>query len=216
MLTVFEELLLLSLHESKCTFIKSAIEPMKVGLVGAILAELALLNNIKATDNHRLQLNDPAITEDKLLKEVLGTLKGAEKARKFGYWLDNLNLKPDKTRTLVTERLILKGILIQEEDHLQWVIPSPLQAKVKATTKYWVVRRLQGIVLALRDVELRDIALLSLLKACGLLELVFLNDEIKLADRYIYELVVSKAMNDPVIQTIQEIESAMANIIEED
>jgi hypothetical protein len=51
---------------------------------------------------------------------------------------------------------------------------------------------------------------------CGLLDLLFLRDELKLADRQINELVYKQALNNPVIQTIQEIESAIAELVEED
>jgi len=214
--TVFEEFPLLSIHEDKGSFIRSAMDQVKLGLGGAILAELALLGKIKANDKHRLELGDDSPVEDDLLGETLEILKGSEKARKFNYWINHLNQKFQNLPQEIVARLINKEVVMQEEEHLLWVIPSPLKAESNASTKYWLIRRLRGIVLAQEEAQPRDIALLSLIKACGLLDLVFLRDERKLAARAINELVVSRAMNDPIIQTIQEIEIALSAIAEED
>ena len=58
MFTIYEELVLLSLHEAKRTYLDSAIDKVKNGLAGALLAELFLLEKIKSTQNHRLELAD--------------------------------------------------------------------------------------------------------------------------------------------------------------
>ena len=79
-----------------------------------------------------------------------------------------------------------------------------------------MVTRLRGIVLAQENTQPRDIALLSMVRASGLLDLIFLRDELKLADRQINELVFKQALSNSVIQTIQEIECAIADLVEED
>jgi Golgi phosphoprotein 3 len=216
MLTLFEELLMLSIHEAKGTFIGSTVDRLKPGLVGAILAELALSGKIQTTSNHRLQLCDDSQTQLELFNEALSALKESEKERKFGYWINTLSQSKEKFRKQVVEGLIQKGIVTQEDDRLLWVIPSPLQTEVKASAKYQVIQRLRGCVLASENIQPRDIILLSLVRACGLLDLVFLRDERKLAGRAINELFYSQAIKDPVFQTIQEIEAALADLVEED
>lgn len=216
MLTLFEELLLLSIHETKGTYIRLSADRLKPGLVGAVIAELALQEKIHTSDNHRLKLMNDGQTNDAILDEMLGFLKGSEKERKFGYWINTLIQKTEKIVRRISENLVQKGIVTQDDDRLAWVIPSPLQTETKASTKYALIKRLRGIVLAQEEVELRDIVLLSLVRACGLLDLVFLRDERKFASQFIYELEINKALNYPVIQTIQEIEAAIAAIVEED
>ena len=71
-------------------------------------------------------------------------------------------------------------------------------------------------MLAQENAQPRDIALLSMVRAGGFLDLIFLRDELKLADRQINELVFKQALSNPVIQTIQEIECAIAELVEED
>ena len=216
MFTLYEELLLVSIHEDKGIFIGSSMDGMKPGLAGAILAELVLTGKIRTTNNRRLQLIDASQTNDLILDETLIALREMDKERKFGYWLNTLNQKPEKLRKQIIASLIQKGIMTQEDGRLIWVIPSPLNAEIKASTKYWVINRLRSNVLAQEDIQLRDIALLGLVSACGLLELVFLRDERKLARQYINELVVGQAMKEPVIEAIQEIVTAIAAEVEED
>jgi golgi phosphoprotein 3 len=218
MFTLYEELLLLSIHEEKGTFIGSTLDQMKPGLAGAVLAELALMGKIQASNNHRLQLIADGQTDIGLLDEVLHVLKEAEKERKFSYWIDTFSKRSRKLRKQITESLIKKNVITQEDDRLLWVNPSPVQTGVKASTKYWMKKRLRSIVLAAEEtpVEPRDMVLLSLLRACDLLDLVFLRDECKLANRYINQLIFSHGLNDPVIQTVQEIEAVVADLVEED
>jgi Golgi phosphoprotein 3 len=216
MFTLYEELFMLSIHAEKGTFIGSSIEQMKPGLAGAILAELAMLGKIQTSNNHRLKLVDDSPTSVEVLDEALTVLKESEKERKFGYWINPLSQRKDEFRKLIVESLIQKGIVTQEDDRLVWVIPSPLHAEINASTKYWVNEQLRRVVLTSEEIQPRDIVLLSLLRACGLLELVFLRDERRLASRKINQLFYNQALTDPILQTIQEIESAIVELVEED
>jgi hypothetical protein len=216
MLTLYEELQLLAIHEDKGIIVRSAVEPLKPGLAGAMLAELAFANKICTAPNHRLKLEDSTPTNDPILDDLITTLKDSEKDRKFGYWINSLNPKPEKLQKVITASLIQKEIMIQEDDRLVWVIPSPLHPEVKASTKYSVIKLLRSIVLAQEDAHPREIAFLSLVCACGLLDLIFLRDERKAANLRINELVVFHAMQNPALETIQEISSAIASVVEED
>ena len=216
MLTLYEELQILSIHEEKGIFIGSVLERLKPGSVGAMLAELALTGKICLSSNRRLQLVDDSPTNDPLLDGILVALKESEKERKIGYWINTLSQKPEKLRKKITANLVQKGLLTQEDDNLVWVVPSPLHPEIKASTKYSMIKHLRGIVLAKEEAHPREIAFLSLVNACGLMDLVFLRDERKVADQYINELVVYEAMKDPNLETIQEIGSAIASVVEED
>jgi len=216
MLNLYEELHLLSIHEDKGIFIGAVADRMHPGLVGGILAELALAGKICTTNNRRLTLSDANLSNDPMLDSTLTALSKSEKERKFGFWLHTLYPKSEKLRKKITGSLVHKGIILQEEDHLVWVIPSPLFPQIKASTKYWVIQRLRSVVLAQESAQPHDIALLSLLRACGLLDLVFLRDERKAASQAINELVVGGALQDPLLETVQEIVSAIEAVAEED
>ncbi|MFZ2097311.1 MAG: GPP34 family phosphoprotein [Anaerolineales bacterium] len=214
MLTLYEELHLLSIHEDKGIFIGTVVDRLRPGLVGSILAELALAGKISTTNNRRLQLADASSSKDPILDSTLTALKKSEKERKFGYWLHTLSPKPEKLHKKITASLVGKGIVTQEEDHLAWVIPSPLYPEIKASTKYCLIQHLRAVVLARESAQLHDIALLSLLSGCDLIDLAFLRDERKAVSRTINELVVGGALQDPLLETVQEIVSAIEAVVE--
>ena len=216
MLTLYEELQLLAIHDEKGIIIRSAVEALKPGLAGAMLADLAFANKICTVQNHRLKLEDDTPTNDPILDDAITTLKGSEKERKFGYWINNLNPKPEKLQKLITANLVAKEILTQEDDRLLWVVPSHFHPEEKASAKYSIIKLLRGIVLAQEEAHPREIAFLSLMCACGLLDLIFLRDERRSANQKINELVVFHAMQDHSLETIQEISSAIASVVEED
>lgn len=216
MLTLFEALFLLAIHEDKGIIISSIADNLPVSLGGAILAELALTRKIGLKDNQRLELLDASPIDDDILTEALEKFATAEKERKIGYWIDIFSQKPEKLRKRLAKRLAQKELVAQEDDRLTWVIPASTSSGQNASAKYMMKDRMRTLVLTAAQAEQREIALLSLIKASGLLDLIFVKDERKLADRRIHELVVGEALKDPAIQTIETIAAAIESIVEED
>ncbi len=216
MLNLTEELFVLSIHEDKGTVIASAAHNLQFGLGGAILAELALLGKVGVRENHRLTVLEPAATGDVILDNALQIIQASEKERKVGYWIDELSQKPEKFRKRLTEQLQAKGVIAQDEERIAWVIPFSPHPELNASAKYWIKNRLRSIILAGAEASLSEITLLSLVMACGFIDLVFVRDERKIAIRRIHEMVVAEALKNPVAQTIEEIEAAIAAVVEED
>jgi hypothetical protein len=216
MLTIYEELFALSIHEDKGVVISSAARSLHPALAAGILTELAILEKLVVTENHRLRLVDATPTGDEILDESLEMIQASEKERKLAYWIEGLLPKAEKFHRRLAERLIQAGIIQQEEDHLTWVVPAPEHPDIEASAKYWIKRRLRTIVLACEEARLRDIALLTLLKAGGMGFLVFLRDERKVAYRRSHELMVGQALVNPAAQAIEEIAAALESVVEED
>jgi hypothetical protein len=216
MFALFEEIFLLCIHEDKGTVMASKEDDLGFVLGGALLAELALVRKIGLKDNQRLEVLDPTPPEDDILSEVFETIKAAEKERKISYWVDVLSQKPEKLRKRVAKRLAHSGVVSQEDDRFQWVIPTPTSPDTNASAKYLMKNRIRDLVLASSQAEEREIALLSLVKASGLIDFIFVKDERKLADRRIHELVVGEALKNPAIQAIEAIAVAIESVVEED
>ena len=79
MLTLYEELQLLAIHQDKGIFISTAVDRLKPGLVGSILAELAITGKICSSNNHRLQVADMTPTNDPILDSALTALQSSDK-----------------------------------------------------------------------------------------------------------------------------------------
>ena len=216
MLTLPEELLLLTIHQEKGTYIGAAADKLKVGLAGALLVQLALHGKIQVDQNHRVNVANAEPTGDTLADEALAAMKESEKARKVGYWINAFTPKAEATRKRIIDRLVEKGIITIDEDHLNWVVPSPYHPEGNASTKYWLKRRLREVVLAEVEAGSAEVAFLSLVRAVDLLDLIFVKDERRLASNRINELLVRLAMTNPLCQSIQEIESTIQVVVEED
>ena len=182
---------------------------------GSSLAELALRGKLTASESHRIELKDTSQTGDEILDEALEQMQLSDQPRKVTYWIKQFSDEPKKIRQRLVERLEANGVVKQEEKRLTWVIPYADSPEQNASAKFALKARIRKSVLADEDLENHDLALLSLVKASNLLNLVFTKDERKMARRRIYELLVSKTLKVPEIQTIQEIEAAVESQVED-
>lgn len=210
MLTLSEELFLLAIHEENGSLVASTFRRLPYALSGALLVELALAGKIRVEENHRVSVVSTDPGGDDLLEDYLAKIQAAEHPRKLTYWIHTLIRKPKKLRASLAKHLAKQGLLSLEEDRLSLVAPTVEHPDQPASAKYWLKSRLRETVLACSDTDLHDLALLSLLRASGLLNLVFTRDELKTARRRIYEFRVGKALSDPNAQVIEEVEEAVA------
>jgi len=209
MLTLFEELFLLSIDDENGSPLPSVTENLGYGLSGLIIAELVVRGKTSVGESHRLELVDTAQIGDEILDEALKQIQSTDQARKVTYWIKHFSDEPKKIRKHLVERLEANGVVNQEENRLLWVIPYADSQEINASAKFVIKSRIRQSVLAGEDVDLHDLVLLSLVKACNMLNLVFTKDERKMARRRIYELMVGKSLKDPLVQSIQEIEAAV-------
>jgi hypothetical protein len=182
---------------------------------GTLIAELALRGKAGVNENHRLEVRDPVKTGDEILDEALEQILSSNQPRKVTYWIKQFSDEPKKLRNRLIDRLETNGVLKRDENRLTWVIPYAESSEIKASAKFTLKDRIRRTVLTDEDVEARDLTLLGLVKACNLMNLVFTKDERKLARQRIYELTVSKTLNDPVFESIQEIEAAVESQAED-
>jgi hypothetical protein len=216
MLALFEEMFLLCIHEDKGTILASKEDDLGFALGGALLAELALIGKTGLKDNQRLEVLNPTPPEDDILAEAMETIRSEEKEHKISYWINEFSQKPEKLSKRLAKRLAQAGVVNHEDDHFQWLIPTPGSPDQNASAKFLLKNRIRDIVLASAQAEMREIALLSLVRASGLIDFIFVKDERKLADRRIHELVVAEALKNPAMQTIEAIAVGIESVVEED
>jgi golgi phosphoprotein 3 len=205
MLKLYEEMFLLSINDAKGQLVGAAASYMNYDLASAILAELALLGNVQA-DRKRLAVADATSTGDELLDETLATIATSPKPRKPAHWIGAL--ASGKLQKRVVQGLVAKNVLRIEEKRFLWVIPYEAYPQQDASAKYWLKARLRGAALGGEQPESRTVALLSLLKACRLLDLVFTKDEGKAAGQTIDALVGGDLFGDALAETLAELDGA--------
>ena len=209
MITIFEELFLLSIDDEDGSSQPSLTDNLGYGMSGALIAELALRGKAGVGENHRLDVKDRVETGDEILDEALGQIQSSSQPRKVTYWIKHFSDEPKKLRNRLVARLESNGVLKQDENRLTWVIPYADIPEINASAKYALKERIRKSVLTGQEVEVYDLALLGLIKACNLMNLVFTKDERKMARQRIYELTIGKSLDDPLFQSIQEIEAAV-------
>jgi len=206
-LSIPDNLFILSIDDDRNAISASVKSILCFGLAGALLAELALANKIQL-EGGRLALVDATPTGDALLDGILAMITAEKKPHKLSRWVDILGRK--HTVKQVAESLAGRNVIRIEKKHILWIIPYEVYPQVDASAKYWVKQQLRGIVLAGNQAEAPDIALLSLLKACRLLRLVFTRDERKSAGKKVEALVEGEVFGEAVAKLLDEIEAAAA------
>ena len=104
-----------------------------------------------------------------------------------------------------------KGVMRSEDQRNVWVVPYEGNPRLNASAKYWLKSRLRSVVLAGEEPELRIVLLLSLLRGCRLLNLVFTRDERFEAGRQLGELVKGEMIGKSVAYVIKKIETAASS-----
>jgi hypothetical protein len=215
-LSISEELYLLSLDEEKGNILPFVKGTIANGLSGTILAELVLQGKISSNEKHRVEIIDSTPTGDEILDEALQEIQSSEKPRKLSYWVSQLGAKPKKLRERFGERLAAKQILSQEDGRYFWRQPSIEDEQQAALSKFALKQALRAMVLSTETFDQRSMALLNVVSASELLKLIFTQDELPIANRRIHEIVVRAALENPTLQTIEEIEQAVSASIEDD
>ena len=133
---------------------------------------------------------------------------GQPKTAKATHWISTLG--GENLAKRVAKGLAAKGVLRAEEKRFLWVVPYEAYPQQDASAKYWVKQPLRAVVLGGEKPEPRTVVLLSLLKACSLLSLVFTKDERKAAEKKVEELVRGELFGEALGKTLEEIEMMMA------
>ena len=177
MLGFVEEIVLLQLDDSQGKFVNLPLSAADVVLAGAALMELALANRVDC-DLEQLVLVDPTPTGDDILDDVLKRLAEADGELTADAVLERLSVNGEKYQEIALQRLIAKGVLREENGRFLWVFRTRRYPVVDDSEQREVRARLRQLVLTDEIPDPRDVELICLIDACGLLGLVLGPDEI--------------------------------------
>ena len=185
MLILAEELFILALDPEKGNIPGSLVAQLQYGVSGALLAELALMGKIGVDDKKKLELLDCSLCGDELLDRTLTKIVKSDRLRKMTHWVKLFGSNSKKTYKELGERLVEKGILKKEPRKYLWVIPSEAFPEKDASAKYLIKNKLRAVVLTGKKPEADVLALLSLVRACNMLDSIFTKDELKMARKLV-------------------------------
>ena len=215
MLTLYEELYLLALDEEKGNLFSFARKSFAYPLAGAILAELALLGKLGVGEKLRLVLSDATPTGDPIFDGTLEQIRISEKARKPSYWVSRLSEEPKKLRQTVAERLVEINVLVQDEKSF-YRQEKIADSESTIHDKFQIKHQLRSLILSKGESDLHSLALLEMIAAGGLLSLVFTQDELETADQLIHKKFLTAALENPIMQLVEEIGQAVRSVQEDE
>ena len=162
-----EEILLLLLRDEDGKFVAVPGIALDNALAGGVLMDLALENRID-TDPERLILVDPTPVGDSLLDPTLAAIAGGEQ-RDALYWVGQTALRAAEIRREALSRLVERGILEHDEGRFLWVFRSRRYPIIDGRAEREVKLRILGVLLSDDIPDPRDIVIIGLADACGLL-----------------------------------------------
>lgn len=216
MLTLPEQLMLIALRDDKGTVLFSASTALPYGLAGAALLELFFREKI-TLENKKIKGIDKNAIDDPVLNEALNLMSDSSKDRNAKYWVQKINSKVKKLRQRVIDNLVEQQILNREGHKILWFFNIDRYPTLDVVPEMEIRNNIRNIVLNNYDATERDIALLSLMKACSLINEVFQKGERKIAKKKIKELIenqkMSKDVSSAVVAITQEITAAIVSVV---
>ncbi len=203
MLGFVEEIVLLQLDEHG-KLIELPLSAADVVLAGAALMELALRNKVD-TDLNRFFVVDLAPTHDEILDNALGALAADGTSTTTSAAIERITSNAHRYRDIALKRLVEKGVLREEDGRFLWVFHTRRYPVIDDTEQREVRARLRQLILTDEIPDPRDLVLLCLVDACGLLGLVLSLEEIAIRRQRIEQLTRLDLIGQAMTKAVGEI-----------
>ncbi|GAA0606978.1 GPP34 family phosphoprotein [Virgibacillus siamensis] len=208
MLTIPEELLLLALNDDKGTVVFSAGSSLNYGLAGAALAELTIEERIGLEDK-KVVVIDETPTGNKVNDAVLQQVIEARKPKSVKRWVQSMNYRMGQWRKDMLRDLVDKGVLEEKEQKILWVFSRNTYPTERDVPEQQIRQRVHASIFGDQKPDARTAMLLSLIKACNLINEVFSTREKKEAKKRIDQISKNNDYGDAVKVSIDAMQTAV-------
>jgi hypothetical protein len=209
MLTFVEETCLLLLDEKGSEFLSIHPNIVECALAGAVLVDLAFAYRID-TDPKTLTVMDRTLIGEAMLDRILAKIGEQGETSDTATWIKTLSADESAAiQQQALDRLVERGILARQDKKslLGFRRRRYLTADGEATRE--IKGRIKTLILSDDIPDPRDIALLSLLDACGILPEIYPEVEFKSADARIRQLRNMDLVGRDVFNAVTDIERAI-------
>ncbi len=218
-LSMAEEVVLLALDDATGEFRDLPPGGMGVALGGAMLMDLALADRIDS-DLKRLFAVSVEPTGDEVLDDVLAEIAGrgtdadgdpGEETPDWGtfLWVAELARRGDAYRDQLLERLVARGVLRMEDTRVLWVFGSRAYPPATGIEGEEVRARLREAIFGAEIPETRDILLIGLANATGVLGFVLDAHELLEASDRIARITALEEISRSVTRAVYEVQMAI-------
>ena len=208
-LSIAEEMLLLLLHDDDGTFIRLPDWSIRYALSGSVLMELAELGRID-TDLERLFVVSEEPVENELINSLLHEIIREENDQNTRFWVERTAVHAEAIREHALNSLIEKGILEKREQQFLWVFRSRKYPIIDGRAEKEVKLRLFEVLLSDVLPSPRDVVILCLSHACGILNEILPRHELDRALDRIEQVRRLDLIGQTVAKAIWDIEISIA------
>jgi golgi phosphoprotein 3 len=177
-LTMLEEVVLLAVDERTGGLRSTREFGTAYALVGAVFFDLALARKID-TDTETIHIIDQTATGNPTLDRVLAKMSGRPELKTVRDWIEELFLERADLEGEALASLIAQGVLRHEKSKLLWIIDVERFPLVDNKPQQYVKTRLAEAILSDGIPDTRDIMLVSVAEACGLLGYILSDADLK-------------------------------------
>jgi len=205
LLTIPEELFLLTVNEKtgRKAFLKS--KKFDLLLSASILMDLALHNNIDTDLDHVIP-DRPEPTGHPLLDAALELIQNNQEQQKITWWLLKLSEKAGPFREMLVSGLVGKGLLKMEKEHVFLGFATtkyPILIRDQEVTE--VKSRIKSLIFSQELPDFRDMVIISIAWYGGLLNLFLGEDEIRANQVRIEQLAKMDLIGQAVSKSMHEL-----------
>ncbi|HEX3881626.1 MAG TPA: GPP34 family phosphoprotein [Stellaceae bacterium] len=208
MLGFVEEITLLLLDDASGEFVDMPVSGFATVIAGAALMDLAMHNRVD-TDLEKLMVVDKTATGDAILDDALARLgekpEDADGMRILEA-IDRVGLQAQDYSAEALKRLKELGILREDSGRFLWVFRTRRYPTIDDREEREVKARLHQILTTDEIPDPRDVVLICLVAACGLMELVLTPEELAKAEPRVEQLRKMDLIGQAVAKAVGEIE----------
>lgn len=202
MLTLMEEVLLLSLNEDKGNFSFTASMVVDHCLAGAILMELELLKRIRV-DKKTLEVLDARSTKKSRFDLILNQIDSSKRHRSPDYWVGKLRGTLKGLRKELLEEMVDKALVREEERQTVLFFTTTRYPVRDVRAKKDILDRIHRALLRGEDPDLRTAKLIGLMYASGILPYLVDKEDRKEAKKRAKDITQGDILTQAVKKAIQ-------------
>ena len=209
MLTFVEETCLLLLDEKAGEFLPIHPNILECALAGAVLVDLAFAYRID-TDPKTLTVMDSTPVGDAMLDRILAMIGKQVEISDTATWIKTLSADESAAiQQQALDQLVERGILARQDKKSLLGFRKRRYLTVDGEAVREIKDRIKTLILSDDIPDPRDIALLSLLDACGILPDIYPGGEVKSAGARIRQLRNMDLVGRDVFNAVTDIERAI-------
>ena len=212
MLTLLEEVVLLAVDDKSGELTSARECWTEYALAAAVLFDLALAGKLD-TDTEEVTIVNRDPTGVAFLDRLLDLMAQKPELKSVQQWIEELVRRREDLEGEALASLMQRGILRHETTRKLWIINVERFPLVNVLEQEFVKRRLERAILNDAIPPTRDIMLVSLAEACGLLEHVLSTGALTLRRERIETLCNLETISRKVAAAIRGIEEFRQNVM---